>query len=399
MRLRSKVVAVFASWTALALILGLNRFIRINALGDQTTLWAVMRPSLLDYWIWAGLTFAVFAFARHIPFTRRRLGLAIAAHAGLCVAVSLVHVTMAEVIGLPLATVKEFGGSRLEARFLLNFYSDIWMYWPLVGLWNLVEYQRRFRERAMRAAQLESQLAKAQLEVLRNQLQPHFLFNTLNSISALMQDDPEAAEDMLADLSYILRGSLRSNSSQEITLQREMDLLEAYVRIQQKRFEDRLDFIMDVPEDTLEALVPALVLQPIVENAIRHGITPLSRKGCIRIHSEKQTAEQFTGSGAGSASLEEARLLLRVEDDGAGLAADYSEGIGLSNTRQRLQQLYGSGASLRLDGASGRGTRVEILLPFRPAEFNLEMRDDENSDTHSRRRTPGPPESSLAAHD
>lgn len=376
-----KIAAVFGAWTLLALILGVNRYIRLLSVGEHTSFYSAVRPGLFDYWIWAALTPLVFWLAKNIPFTRRRLWLVIAAHAVFCVAVSLLHVGVADIIGLAAPNVKGFTGSRLQARFVFTFYSDIWMYWPLVGLWNLVTYQRRFREREMRAAQLESQLARAELEALRNQLQPHFLFNTLNSISALMQDDPEAAEDMLADLSYMLRGSLLANANQEITMGREIDLLQAYLRIQRKRFEDRLEVNVDIQPETLNAVVPTLILQPLVENAIRHGITPLPRRGNISI----------------TACKKDAQLVLQVSDDGCGLAPDYKEGIGLSNTRKRLKQLYGNDAILEVRGAPQKGTVASVLLPFRIVQ--AEEMENENPDFDSRRRAPSPEARTLAALD
>jgi LytS/YehU family sensor histidine kinase len=235
----------------------------------------------------------------------------------------------------------------------------------------------------MQALKLESQLAKAQLEALRSQLQPHFLFNTLNSISALMQDDVEAAEDMLADLSYMLRVSLDNSTTQEVKLADELHLLEAYVRIQKRRFQGRLQVDTEAPPETLEAQVPSLLLQPLVENAIRHGLAPLSRTGKIQIASRKDAA----------------RLLITVSDDGCGLPPEYREGIGLRNTRERLKQLYGAEAELHLHGAPGQGVTATVTVPFRIAEKRLEIHEHEHHHIDSGRRTFGAPANSFAPVD
>ncbi len=375
---------VAGGWTALALILAANKYVRLLSSGTPSPFGRLLRWPLLDYWIWAALTPLVFAFAARVRFTRKHLAWIVAAHAGACIALSVVHVGIAAAIGIPSAASAK--GSWLavwRARFLLEFYSDIWMYVPLVFLWNLLDYEKRYRQREQQALQLESQLAKAQLEVLRSQLQPHFLFNTLNSISALMQEDAEAAEDMLADLSYMLRASLRGNTTQEITLAREIQLLEAYARIQCRRFEDRLTFEVDTPVETLVCLVPSLLLQPIVENAVQHGIAPLSRPGKIVVTSRRDGAH----------------LVLTVADDGRGLPPQHEERIGLTNTRKRLEQLYGARQSLDLRSTPGQGVVATISLPWRFADEHPEGIEDEDSYRDRGRRTAGQTAGSLPAGD
>ena len=255
------------------------------------------------------------------------------------------------------SATKDWQGYTFRLRFLTDFYSDVWMYFPLVWLQNLRDYYRQFREREVTAARLEAQLTRSQLELLRNQLRPHFLFNALNSVSALMAEDAQAAEDMLADLSYMLRESLRGSANQEISLRQELDLLTAYMRIQHRRFEDRLEINTDVEPACLEAQTPSFLLQPLVENAIRHGIAPLSRIGRIEI----------------AAGHLDGHLVLRVTDNGSGLAPDFKEGIGLSNTRQRLAQLYGPGQSLQVRNNTDQGVTVRISIPFHLANQTNEV--------------------------
>ncbi len=185
------------------------------------------------------------------------------------------------------------------------------------------------------------------------QLHPHFLFNTLHAIWTLMHKDVETADRMLARLSDLLRITLENSGMQEVPLKQELAFLEPYLEIEQTRFGDRLSVQLDVEPDTLDALVPNLLLQPLVENAIRHGIAPRAAGGRIRI----------------SAKRENAKLRVQVRDNGAGIPESerevLKEGVGLTNTRARLQQLYGAGHRLELHNAVDGGLEVTLELPFR----------------------------------
>jgi two-component sensor histidine kinase len=232
---------------------------------------------------------------------------------------------------------------------------DVLVYGALVGVCQAITSFRRSQERERRAAELEARLSSAQLQALRMQLNPHFLFNTLNSIAALVHVNPEAADEMLGDLSELLRRSLDSMAEQEIPLAQELEFIGAYISIEQKRFGPRLRVEQRVPEELLNALVPALLLQPLVENAIRHGIEPRRGPGLISLEA-KQEAQQ---------------LHLIVQDDGRGLpepGADLNcsgrRGIGLANTQARLLGLYGQGQSFAFGRAEPQGCRVDIHLPL-----------------------------------
>jgi LytS/YehU family sensor histidine kinase len=219
-----------------------------------------------------------------------------------------------------------------------------------VGVSHGIEYYRRFRERELRASQLETRLAAARLEALRAQLQPHFLFNTLHAISALMNRDVEAAERMLARLSDLLRLTLDSAGEPMVPLKRELEFLAGYLEIEQTRFADRLTVQMNVEPDALDAPVPSLLLQPLVENAVRHGIAPRATPGRIEIRARR-------ADGA---------LHIEIEDNGRGLPREMREGLGLSNTRARLEQLYGPAHRFELRAAKGdgSGTLVQLVLPM-----------------------------------
>jgi len=230
--------------------------------------------------------------------------------------------------------------------------SQLPIFWGLVGVAHALQFYERTQARERREAELEARLAKARLQALRMQLNPHFLFNTLNSIASLVHEQPQA-EKMIEALSELLRLTLSAPERQEVTLREELHFLERYLLIEQIRFGERLRVETQIDVSALDALVPILVLQPLVENAVRHGVETQIAPGVIRV-----TAEH----GAQT-------LLLRVKDNGRGFASSakgpIKEGVGLSNTRSRLKELYGGGASLDLRAGKGGGFEVEIILPWR----------------------------------
>ena len=234
---------------------------------------------------------------------------------------------------------------------LANAGSNMLRYWFIAAIYHAYAYHHEVRDRDVRAARLEGSLVQAKLDSLQGRLHPHFLFNTLNSIGALIHEQPAAAEQMLGSLSELLRASLRADPSREVPLERELDLLRQYISIQQTRFQDRLGVTIDVAPGVKIARVPHLILQPLVENAIRHGIAPREGPGHVRV----------------AASQEGNRLRLIVEDDGVGLAAaalTAGSGFGLSSTRARLEHLYGQSASLDVRPRAPAGVIVTVDLPF-----------------------------------
>jgi len=236
-------------------------------------------------------------------------------------------------------------------------------YWVFLLVYSGYTYYRRYREREMRTTQLEGQLARAQVQALRMQLQPHFLFNALNTIASLCYHDAQAANRMISRLGDLLRISLDSLDRQEVTLQQEIDFLGKYLDIEKARFEDRLEVRLDIPEETRRALVPTLILQPIVENAIRHGVGRIARTGRIEVRSERYGT----------------LLRLTVRDNGPGLSEEGDGAaspprLGIANTTARLEKMYGSSGRIELidvdangDGArecEGTGLEVRLSLPF-----------------------------------
>jgi two-component sensor histidine kinase len=226
------------------------------------------------------------------------------------------------------------------------------IYWLIASAAHALVFYRRSQERERRALALSASLSRARLEALKMQLQPHFLFNALNAIAALVHSDPEAADEMLAALSDFLRLTLESVGEQEVPLRRELEFVERYLAIEQVRFGDRLRVTFDIPPETASALVPALILQPLVENAVRHGLEPRPGPGRIEIR----------------AWIENGELYLAVRDDGPGLpvGTPLREGVGLANTRARLRELHGPAGRLDLRDARD-GLLVVVALPYVPA--------------------------------
>jgi len=246
--------------------------------------------------------------------------------------------------------------------FMLGFHGNITTYFTLLGMQYGWRYYRKYQEREREALRLEldaselrTQLMRAQLSALKMQLQPHFLFNTLNAIMVLVrQQKGRQAEETLARLSDLLRCVLEDVEAQEVPLRRELEYLQLYLSIEQVRFQDRLRVEIAADPAVLEAAVPHMGLQPIVENAIRHGIGRSSAAGRIQISAERV----------------DEKLVVKIQDDGPGLpleGASQGRGIGLSNTRARLHQLYGDAAQLTVENGATGGAVATMVLPFRLA--------------------------------
>jgi len=242
----------------------------------------------------------------------------------------------------------------MSIRYPMEFPNHVIGYALMVGLVTMVDQYRAARQREVRTAQLESELAQAQLHNLRLQLNPHFLFNALNTVTAVMYEDPARADRMLTGLSELLRLTLQDAPAQEATLAQELGILERYLDIQRARFESRLQILITAEAGTLEALMPQLLLQPLVENAVRHGV---DAEGRARI---EIAARRDNGT-----------LLLTVRDHGPGLSGTTAEalgrGVGLSNTASRLRRLYGDGHRLSLLPAAGGGLEVQVSVPYHSA--------------------------------
>ena len=248
-----------------------------------------------------------------------------------------------------------------ERLFFDNVVDDIvTTYLPIVLIAHFASYYQRFRERELRTSQLQAQLEKARMQSLKSQLQPHFLFNTLNSISALMLTNVEAADRMITRLGDLLRISLETAATQVTTLSRELEFVNCYIEIEKVRFEERLKVTIDVAPETLDASVPHLLLQPLVDNAIKHGISRLVSGGEIRISANRDAAD----------------LHLEVRDNGPGLKESThspSGGVGLKITRERLETIYGQNQSLELFSVPDGGVAARVCIPLRLATAGAEQ--------------------------
>jgi two-component system LytT family sensor kinase len=340
---------VFGLWTLVALCEAGSNYLIAHATGSGPPWIPFLRSALSETWTWAALTPIVFLIARRFPLSQPGLVRALCIHLACFLILSLLHSALYGMLDpSQVRAPSHYEGSLLKLQFLAEIYSDIWMYWPLVCIQALLDSQARTRDRDRVAARLEAQLTKSSLALLRAQIQPHFLFNTLNAVSALIRIDAVAAEDMVADLAEVLRASFSDPASQETTLRHELQLIRCYLRIQCRRF-DRLAVDYAVSPETLDALIPALMLQSLVENAVVHGIAPAERSGTISIHADRR----------------DDRLVLKVVDNGMGLKVPLRDGVGLSNARSRLRQLYADRQIIDLAGESNRGTTVTVSIPFR----------------------------------
>ena len=311
-----------------------------RALTGRPVNWLFIVPNSLADWLTCGMfTPAFYWMVRRFPIRGERWWARLPVH----LAASFVFVVLKVSIYHPLFNALNPTEPRPWSMILFGgFYADMLAYWASVGVIHAIEYYRESRERELEATRLA-------LENLRAQLQPHFLFNTLQSISTLIHRDAAAADRMLTDLSELLRLSLRSSASQEVPLRDELGFLDRYLDIMRVRFGDRLRILVDAAGDVCDALVPSLVLQPIVENAITHGMADRPDVGHVSVRARRN----------GPA------LWLEVSDDGPGLTAPAGNGngIGLANTRERVARLYGTSGSV--DFLTDRGLTVRISIPFR----------------------------------
>jgi hypothetical protein len=335
---------IAAAWTILAVFFGTSLWLNYIATGREARFGASLQISLVEWWIWALLTPLPLWLARRWPLARRPR----AAHVGLHLAAGA-GVALAKVLLERAARTWLFGVTPYLLPSSLALHMLI--YWALVALAHAAAYYRQSRERELHASQMEARLQEARLDALDSQLRPHFLFNALNTIAETVHEDPERADRMIASLGDLLRASLDS-SGHTTPLSMELSLVERYLAIQQARYGDRLRVEIDVPPELGARRVPRLLLQPLVENAVQHGVGSRPEGGLVAIR----------------ARLSAGALALTVEDDGAGAeagrtAGDPSGGVGLSNTRARLDVLYGGRATMALGPRAGGGTATTITIP------------------------------------
>lgn len=367
-RLLEVIAVSFGVWSVVALA-GSITFWQLYRSTDMpmrfgTTFWLEL-SQILTY---VPLTPLVYALVVRYPIRRDNWGRRVLPYLGAGVLFCIAHIVLRGLTPYAIyepkyrdwtsaiwnAHLHHFGiqWDGLRKLFLNNLVDDITgTFVPIVLIAHAVSYYRKYRDREIQASQLEAQLAKAHLQSLKSQLQPHFLFNTMHSISALMLTDVQAADRMITRLADLLRMNLESAGTQITTLNRELEFVNCYLSIEQVRFEERLNVLFDIAPETLDARVPLLLLQPLVDNAVKHGISHRTSGGEIRIQAQRQNGD----------------LKLEVRDNGPGLSTSASERgcrIGLKVTRERLEALYGQNQCVELASPPDGGVTVLVSIPF-----------------------------------
>lgn len=356
-----KWLGIWAVWTLFALFFTSQVALQYNQLSPTpVSFWRILAWQLVSGYIWFAISPIILLLAKRFPFDEGRWKTSLPVHIVGCVVIALIQLATDTFIltrlGYP--PNRPPFASFLEAyKFFVtvNVHLSMLIYMSVVGIASAYRYYQKYRERELQASQLEARLAQSRLQVLKMQLHPHFLFNTLNAISELIYKDPESADRMLTDLSDLLRLSFENLEVQEIPLKQELEFLEKYLEIEQMRFHDRLSVNMTIAPDALDASVPNMILQPLVENAIKHGIAPRSSGGRIDINAARSNGH----------------LEIEVSDDGLGVPFgdldNLPEGVGLSNTRRRLRHLYGNDHRFNLKKIETGGLEVSLEIPFKTA--------------------------------
>ena len=334
-----------------------SRYALYSAITDNPSpWWIIFVPALADCYLWAILTWLIFRFHRRFPVNQKVSFRRILIHALAAIGFALTETALyalamwlMQLIANQPGTLAEMLGKVLISKTHLNILT----YAVIVFVGYSIDYYRKFREGQLEAAHLQTRLAEAQLQALRMQLQPHFLFNTLNAVSGLVRaDENKTAITVLARLGELLRSVLESDGRQKVLLKQELEFTRKYLELQQCRFPDRLSVEMNIEPTTLAALVPNFILQPIVENAVNHGIEACAKAGNLEIK-----AVRANGS-----------LKIEISDDGRGLSDDWQlencDGIGLANTKNRLRQLYGKDCEFEIRNAERGGVIVSLTLPW-----------------------------------
>lgn len=342
-RLRSS-LTIFGFFTAIGLLLSAYKYLDVVARAGHVPYTAPLVEELTGAWMAALLFPLIAAFARRYPISLSNFLTRGAMHLGMLVTYSVVHtglMWLSRNLLFPILGLGRYDYGIMSVRFAMEFFMDVIAYCVMVSILLLFDHR-------VRASQLAAKLAAARLQNLRLQLQPHFLFNALNTISAVMYEDPRKADAMISRLSDLLRSTLADTGAQEVPLDHEIQTLELYLDIMRRRFEDKLKVDVQVAPEASKALVPQLLLQPLVENSIRHGLDPQTNAVDVTVTAERDGDV----------------IRLRVRDHGRGINGNFKKGTGLSNTAERLRQLYGSRQKLEWQNCDGGGLLVTVAVPF-----------------------------------
>ena len=361
-RPRPRWLRIAGAWTLVGLFNAEQTYVTLSVSGRPVPWLAILGVIAPGMVLWALLTPAIMWLTNRYPANTRWIPLHLsAALVAACADASLYHVID--------PWVNPFGTRTWLEGFVRYLQINVANYIGIVSVTTVARYARMLRERQVAEAQLASQLTTAHLRSLQAQLRPHFLFNTLNTVAELVHRDPEAADRMIARLGALLRRSFDTFSEQEVALETELEFLDDYADLVGTRFDGRIRIVTQVEPAALGASVPSLVLQPLVENAVRHGLEPAAAGGTVEIVARRRLD----------------CIDIEVRDDGCGLPRDqqdgtasWSEGIGLANTRARLQHLYGESHRFSIRARETGGTIVSMQIPYRPA---ADTRDSEDGRT------------------
>jgi len=349
----------FCVWTLLGVSFALSTYLGARQDNVQISWRRILSGYLADFYLWGMLSPLIFTLARRFQL-QQRFPRNLFIHLFTSIVLSGFVLSAASPLVWYLGYVNTQRNPTLWLLWRNNafspyyFHQGLTIYWTTLVVAHALNYYRSLREHEAKAARLKAQLAQAQLQALKMQIHPHFLFNTLNSIAALLHQDIEAADKMIARLGDFLRLTLNRSEAQTVELQQEIDFLRCYLEIEHIRFHDRLRVEMNIEPEALSATVPNLILQPVVENAIRHGIARSTEPGLITIN----------------ARLESNRLIVEIQDNGPGLKINANgSGIGLRNTRARLQQFYGDDFIFETADLNGHGVCVTLNVPAEKVEI------------------------------
>jgi len=343
----------FCVWTLLGVSFALSTYLGARQDNVQISWERILSGYLADFYLWGMLSPLIFLLARRFEL-RNHFPRNVLIHLGASIVLSGFVISAASPLVWYLGYVNLARNPTLAVLWRNNafsayyFHQGLTIYWTTLVVAHALYYYRGVRKGEAQTARLTAQLAQAQLQALKMQIHPHFLFNTLNSIAALLHKDVEAADRMIARLGDFLRLTLNSSNAQIVDFEEELKFLKCYLDIEHIRFQDRLTVEMDIDPDALTAMVPNLILQPIVENALRHGVARQTDPGHITIRARREGE----------------RLIVRVDDNGPGLKVKSNgSGIGISNTRARLEQVYGSDFSFQIANSVERGASVTLNIP------------------------------------
>jgi anti-sigma regulatory factor (Ser/Thr protein kinase) len=345
----------FVACTAVGLFFSIQSHLINHELGRPVT-WAFdVHLALVNWYMWGLLAVPVFGVAQRYPDHGPWWG-RVAFHALCAAAVALLHTTLCASmhwLAVVVSGSAEEWSWMFRRMFVFFFHWDVLIYTAVLGFVHAINYNRKLRDHELHASQLETQLNRARLDALRMQLNPHFLFNSLNAISELVHENPMLADRVITQLATLLRAVLDESNKSEVTLKEELDFVKKYLEIEQVRLGERLTVRIEADPATLDWYVPSLILQPLIENAVRHGIARREGAGIIEV----------------SASCREGKLNLQVRDSGCGVAEPYTgsqtQGVGLSNVRARLAHHYGEDFRLELGASEAGGYLARILIPAR----------------------------------